>query len=239
MTATYSRGRFLRKSGVALAGVTAAAARPELAGAVRPAARPSVPTPLTAAAALRRLLEGNARYAALKATHPNQSGIRRHELAVGQHPFATIFGCIDSRVPPEIVFDQGLGDLFVVRTAAQVVDDAVLGSIEFGTAELKIPLIVVLGHGKCGAVAAAIEALLHRDKAPAQIQYLVDGLTPAVEQTNGKPGSHLEHAVRANARLVAQRLRAAPIIAEAVKTRAVKVVSARYDLDTGRVQLLS
>jgi len=109
--------------------------------------------------ALSWLVEGNERYAQARLERPNQGADRRAVLAQGQHPFATIFGCSDSRVPVELVFDRGLGDLFVVRTAGHVVDRAVLGSIQFGVKELEVPLIMVLGHEGCGAVAAAVDAI--------------------------------------------------------------------------------
>lgn len=231
MDSSYTRGGFVRRAGATVAGLSFGGL---LAGHARAADAPAV----TPDAALRRLLEGNRRYVRMKAIHPRQGGGRRHDLASGQHPFATVFGCVDSRVPPELVFDQGLGDIFVIRTAGEVVDDAVLGSIEFGVEELSIPLIVVLGHEKCGAVAAAIDALEKHTKVPPHIDYLVRGLRPAVEQTKGKQGDHLDNAVRENARLVAGKLRKNSIIAHSAREGKVKVVAARYDLDTGRVSLL-
>jgi carbonic anhydrase len=193
---------------------------------------------VTPQAALRKLLAGNARYVAQRAVHPHQDAVRRTHLSQGQSPFATVFGCVDSRVPPEIVFDQGLGDLFVIRTAAEVPDKAVLGSIEYGVAELKIPLLVVLGHEKCGAVKASLEAIEHGVKAPSHIQDLVEGIRPAIEHTRGKPGDALDNAVREQARLVAAGLRRNPIIGAAVRAGRCRIVAARYDLDSGRVTLL-
>lgn len=231
MDSSYTRAGFVRRAGAAAAGFSVGAPLAALAEAAdAPATTPD--------AARRRLLAGNARYRQLKATHPHQSGARRRELASRQSPFATIFGCVDSRVPPEVVFDQGLGDLFVIRTAGEVIDDAVLGSIEFGIEELAIPLIVVLGHERCGAVGAAIHALESNTRAPAHIDYLVRRLRPAVERTKGRPGNHLDNAVRENARLVAATLRKSSIIAHAIEQGKAKVVAARYDLDSGRVGLL-
>ena len=234
MGSRYTRGSFVRRAGVAAAGVSLGG----VLGSASPALAAGDPTATTPDAALRRLLTGNRRYARLKAIHPDQTGARRQKLASGQQPFATIFGCVDSRVPPEIVFDQGLGDLFVIHTAGEVVDDAVLGSIEYGVEHLGTPLVVVLGHEKCGAVASTIEAVRTGAKVPPHIDYLVNGIRPAVERTQGKPGDHLDNAVRENARLVAARLRRNTIIAHAAHEGKVKVVAARYDLDTGRVALL-
>src|SRR5438093_4353999 len=133
-------------------------------------------------AALQRLLDGNARYVANKAERPDQTVERRLALAQAQHPFAAILGCADSRVPAEIVFDQGLGDLFVVRVAGPVLDEAVLGSLEFAVAELGLGLILVLGHERCGAVAATIAALERGADAPGRIADLVAAITPAVKR---------------------------------------------------------
>ena len=158
-------------------------------------------------------------------------------MAQGQKPFAIVFGCVDSRVPPELVFDRGLGDVFVIRTAGQVLDDAGLGSIEFGVEELGIPLVMVLGHEKCGAVAATIEAVEHNAEAPGHIGALVEGIRPAVEQVKGQPGDLLDNAVRANVELTVRQLKTSPILAEALETGHIKIVGARYDLDTGVVEV--
>jgi len=158
-----------------------------------------------------------------------------HNLATGQTPFAVVVGCSDSRVAPEIVFDEGLGDIFVIRTAGEVVDDAALGSIEYAVEHLGSPLIVVLGHERCGAVSAAVAGA----QAPGHIATLLKAIEPAVEQTKGKPGDAVENAVRAQALDVAKQLREAePILAERVRTGRLKIVAARYDLDTGKVEVL-
>jgi carbonic anhydrase len=186
---------------------------------------------------LQRLMEGNLRYSTNRATDLNESAIRRIEIAKAQRPFAAIFGCVDSRVPPEIIFDHGLGDLFVIRTAGHIIDRAVLGSIEFGIVELTIPLIMVLGHERCGAVKATIEAIEQHQDAPNQIDMLVDSIRPAVERARSQPGDLLENAVQANIELTVSRLKASPILAEAIQKGRLKVVGARYDLDTGTVAL--
>ena len=130
--------------------------------------------------ALKRLLEGNDRYVADKTKPINEGKDRREKVMKRQRPFALIFSCVDSRVPPELVFDRGLGDLFVARTAGEVLDSAVLGSIEYGVEELEIPLVVVLGHTACGAVKATVGSLASGERPPDEIAYLVDAITPAV-----------------------------------------------------------
>ena len=185
---------------------------------------------------LQRLLEGNRRYVAHRPAL-DESPRRRIEVARGQKPFAAVFGCVDSRVPPELVFDQGLGDLFVVRTAGIVLDKAVLGSLEFGVQQFHIPLLVVLGHAYCGAVKAAVDVLDQRGKAEADIDYLVKALAPAVEGGKSMGGDLWEQAMRAQIALQVEQLRRAPVLAAAVEKGALKVVGAWYSLDTGLVEI--
>lgn len=186
--------------------------------------------------ALKRLLDGNARYVAAKATHPDQTPERRTAVAGAQSPFAVVVGCSDSRVPPEVIFDQGLGDLFVVRTAGHVLDDAGLGSLEYAVEHLGAHLIVVLGHERCGAVDAAVKGL----KAEGHVAALVKAIRPAVEWARGKPGDWLDNAVRANVALATKNLRTAkPLLGEFVEERKLKVVGVRYDLDTGAVETVA
>ena len=136
--------------------------------------------------ALKRLIEGNLRYMADKSSTINEGKERREKVVKRQRPFATVFSCVDSRVPPELVFDRGLGDLFVVRTAGEVLDQAVLGSIEYGVAELEIPVLVVLGHSACGAIKATVGSLATGEVPEAEIAYLVDSLAPAVAKAKEK-----------------------------------------------------
>lgn len=207
---------------------------------------PPTPTALAAEAgeltptqSLQLLLEGNQRFMSNRSTDLNESEARRTELTTGQHPFATIFSCVDSRVPPELVFDRGLGDLFVIRSAGQVLDRAVLGSLEFGVAELHIPLLVVMGHEKCGAVKATIEAVEKNLTAEADINWLVENIRPAVEQTPAGGADHLDEVVRTNVRLTVEKLKASPILSEALARNELLIVGARYDLDTGGVDLVA
>jgi carbonic anhydrase len=202
---------------------------------------PTEPTVTNPDEALARLQAGAARFTSGNVSRPDQSVTYRAALAKGQHPFATILSCVDSRVPPEIVFDQGLGDLFVARTAGQVVDHAVLGSIQYGVAELKIPLLVVLGHEKCGAVKATVEAV-EKKSAPMgnDIDALVVAIKPAVEKSvEEKAGDLVDASVRNNVANIVAALGKKPILTAAVKAGALKIVGARYDLDAGSVEFLS
>lgn len=195
---------------------------------------------LTAEDALQLLLEGNQRWATDRSTQPNRGLARRAEVASGQHPFAVVVSCVDSRVPPELVFDRGLGDLLVVRTAGHVVDDATLGSIEYGVEELHIPLVVVLGHQSCGAVIAAIEAVTHQVAVPGRIASLVEGIRPAVERTMGQAGDVVDNTVRANTVITVEQLRVAdPILTELGAHGALLIVGARYDLTTGLIEIIA
>ena len=192
---------------------------------------------LSADEALKRLMRGNARFVSGHMTYAAYKHVAeaRGAVAKGQTPFAVIIGCSDSRVGPEIVFDQGLGDIFVVRTAGEVVDITALGSIEYAVEHLGSPLVVVLGHERCGAVSAAVAGA----KEPGHIAAVLEAIEPAVEQTKGKPGDPVENAVRAQAIDVAKQLQnAEPILAERVQSGKLKIVAARYDLDTGKVELL-
>ncbi len=188
------------------------------------------------AEAISRLKDGNARYTNSKQQHPRQSIKERAELTKSQHPFAIVIGCADSRVPPEIVFDQGLGDLFVLRVAGNVIDDHSLGSIEYAVDHLAVRLIVVLGHQSCGAVKAAKDTIAAKSEAPAHIQSLVTAIQPAVEATlNGD----LETTVKANVKNVVQALRSStPVLKSKVDSGEVRVIGAYYSLDTGAVSFL-
>lgn len=184
--------------------------------------------------ALNMLLEGNQRYVTHKEQHPGATPERRHELVKGQHPFAVIVGCADSRVPPELVFDLGFGDLFVIREAGNVLDNIVLGSVEYAVEHLGVRLVMVLGHEQCGAVTAAVK---HANEA--HISSIIRAIQPAVKETKDAPGDAVHNCVIANARQVAARIRAAkPIVSKLVIEGAVKVVAAVYDLDSGEVKIL-
>ncbi len=192
-------------------------------------ANDSTVTSVAPDAALTKLKEGNSRFAGSTASKPKPTAAKRAETAQSQHPFAIIIGCADSRVPPEIIFDQNIGDLFVIRTAGNLVDDHALGSIEYGVEHLGTRLIVVLGHTKCGAVTAAAAG----GEAPGHIQSLVRDIEPAVEAVKGKGGDTIDLAVRENARLVAEQIRKTAELGDLAKE--VRVVSATYDIASGKV----
>ncbi len=185
--------------------------------------------------ALRRLKEGNQRFVEERLRHPNEGSERRLQIAQAQHPFATIFACSDSREAPEIIFDRGLGDLFVVRTAGHALDRAALGSIEFSIEYLHVPLVVVMGHERCGAVKATLEALQNHQRAPNAIQSLVNLIRPAFDDYPVTPDM-LDFAIQANIRYTVRHLVQTPLIASALEEERVWVVGAYYDLDTGVVR---
>ena len=186
-------------------------------------------------AALRDLREGNARHVAKHYTRPHQTAERQHELASGQHPEAAILSCADSRVPPEIVFDQGLGDLFDVRVAGNVARDTEIASLEYAAEHLHCPLVVVMGHQHCGAVSAAAEA----GTPPGHLPSLVDAIKPAITAAAAMPGDRIENAVRINVQNVVRQLRGEkPILAEMADSGHLKIVGAVYSLDTGKVEWL-
>lgn len=202
-----------------------------LALAVSPAAAapPPRPRPTTAPEALRELAAGNRRWHTFRERHPDETPAVRQALTSGQHPFALVLGCVDSRVPPELVFDQGLGDLLTVRSAGEVLDEAVLGSIAYGVLELAIPLVVVLGHQSCGAVRAAVEADGSGGRLPAHIQYLADQIAPAIDRS-AQGDARVDATIDANVRLVRSRLAAEPDLAERVADGRLAIVGARYEL---------
>ena len=205
--------------------------------------RPGVPVAAEAAVhtadeALARLIQGNDRFMDGETTHMNQPAQRRIEVAKAQMPFATILCCDDSRVPPEVVFDRGLGDLFVVRTAGHVVDEAVLGSLEFGARELHIPLLVVMGHERCSTVKTVRELVTQGGQAPEEVARVVKSVRPAIVKTRHAKGDALDAAVRAHVELTVERLRKTPSLAGLVAQGRLKIVGARYDLDTGGVEVI-
>ena len=188
------------------------------------------------AEAISKLKEGNGRYTSGNVQHPGQTAERRTELAKTQHPFAAVVSCSDSRVPPEIVFDQGLGDLFIVRVAGNVINDEGLGSIEYTVDHLGTRLILVLGHQRCGAVDAARETIAAKGKAPGHIQSLVAAIKPAVEAT---AKDDLETTIKANVKNVVQALRSStPILKAEVDSGKIQIIGGYYSLDTGAVTLL-
>ena len=195
--------------------------------------------PSNPAEAWRALLEGNERFVSGAVSQPNQDAARRGELAGGQKPFATFFGCGDSRVAAEVIFDQGLGDLFVVRTAGHIVGDGVLGSLEFATEVLGVPLIVVLGHDSCGAVKAAIQHYRDASMPEGYIRDIVERVTPSVISARRAGATspdevEAEH-VRQTMQLIHQR---SQLIAKGVREGRCAIVGLTYALAHGRATLV-
>ena len=196
-------------------------------------------TDLMAGDALKMLMEGNGRYVAGKATHPRQDLKRRQATATqGQKPFAAVLSCADSRAPVEVVFDQGVGDIFVVRVAGNVAGVDEMASLEYGAEHLHIPLLVVLGHTKCGAVTAVVEKAQVHGHLPA----LAEKIKPAVEKVSpekldkSKGETMVDAAIKANVWQAAEDLlKKSDIIRDLAKKGKVKVVGALYEIDTGRV----
>lgn len=185
--------------------------------------------------ALQKLMDGNKRFVQQKRQNPNQTTARLTQVAQGQNPFAAILSCADSRVPPEIVFDQGLGDLFVVRDAGNIATPEEIGSIEFGTAVLGAKILMVIGHSACGAVKATIKG----DAVPGQIGSILEAIKPALANVTGEGDEKLENAIKANVMLQMRRMQASPVIQQLVTAGKLKVVGAYYDLDSGVISLIS
>jgi carbonic anhydrase len=195
---------------------------------------------LTPALAWRRLREGNERFVSGESRHPNQDAARRSSLLEGQNPFAVIFGCADSRLAAEIIFDLGLGDAFVVRTAGQVIDDAVLGSLEYSISELKVPLIAILGHDSCGAVTATKGAVETGEMPPGFIRDLVERITPSVLTAKRNGQEEVNDMVVEHVKQTAQRLAdSSRVISDAIEEGRVAVIGLSYKLGEGQAALVS
>ncbi|HET6856700.1 MAG TPA: carbonic anhydrase [Streptomyces sp.] len=221
-------GSAVATGGLALGAIPASAAPPSTVARTRPT---------TPAQALHELTAGNRRWRTFQQQHPDESPSLRNALVSGQQPFAVVLGCIDSRVPPELVFDQGLGDLMTVRSAGEVLDEAVLGSVAYGVLELNIPLIMVLGHQSCGAVSAAVHADETGEQLPAHIQYLADRIRPAIDHSR-HGAARVDSTVSRNVGLVRRHLAAEPDLAAKVATGALAIVGARYELNSQLVHVI-
>ena len=201
-----------------------------------PSAGPAVPI-TNADEALAELVAGNKRFVSGRPEHGHQ--VSAAAAASGrQQPHAVVLGCIDSRVPLEAIFDQTFGSICVVRSGAHVVDRAVLGSVGFAVAELGVPLIMVLGHKRCGAVGATVSALRAGEVPAGDIGFLVDEIAPAVRAVGVDDRDAAEKAMRAHVGRTVRRLRTVDVVADAVASGRVNLVGAVYDLDTGLVDLL-
>lgn len=200
----------------------------------------TVSTQLSPRQSWQRLRDGNQRFVEGSSSHPNQDAPRRASLVDTQHPFAVIFGCSDSRLAAEIIFDLGLGDVFVVRTAGQVIDNAVLGSLEYSILELGVPLIIVLGHDNCGAVTATLESV-NSGTMPAGFQRnLVERITPSVITSQRQGLTDINSMVVEHVKQTSQQLvDSSRVIAQAVDDGSVAVVGVTYRLDEGKAELIS
>lgn len=191
--------------------------------------------PPSADAVLRELKAGNDHHVTKRYEHPHQTAARQRELAAGQAPHAIVLSCADSRVAPEIVLDQGLGDLFDIRVAGNVASDTELASIEYAASHLHTPLLVVMGHQKCGAVTAAAES----GEAEGHLPSLLGLIRPAIERARSRPGDLIDNAIHINVENVVQQIRGSkPVLAPLVDRGALRVVGAVYSLDTGKVEWL-
>lgn len=192
------------------------------------------PPALPADIALHKLKEGNERFADYQMAHPNEQKSRRVKLLTAQHPFAIILSCSDSRVPPELIFDQGLGDLFVIRNAGNVIDEHVLGSIEYAVHHLGVNLVVVMGHEFCGAVGAAMKD----DKESQYIESIKASIEPAVVKCKKNNTYTYETVIKTNAQLAVDSIMQDKILSEHAQKHDFKIVPAYYDMGTGRVEFL-
>lgn len=181
---------------------------------------------------LDRLMKGNKRYVEETFEHPNRGVTRREETVSIQAPFAIVLGCSDSRVSPEIIFDQGIGDLFIVRVAGNVCGPIELDSLEFSALHFGSSIILVLGHKNCGAVRAVL------DGNTKDIEAIATLIEPAVHESDIVPGNHLDNAIKMNVLMVVNQLKASPVISRLIEAKKIEVVGGYYDLETGKVLLL-
>lgn len=192
--------------------------------------RPNLPADI----AVQKLLQGNGRFSTYQMKHPNIQKARRQKLITGQHPFAVVVTCSDSRVAPEIIFDQGLGDIFVIRNAGNVLDEHVLGSIEYAVEHLGVNLVVVLGHQSCGAVGAAMK----EETASPAIESIKKSIEPAICESKKQNTYSYENVIKTNAKLVSDKIWEDKEICEYAKKHDFKVIPAYYSINSGKVELL-
>jgi carbonic anhydrase len=206
-----------------------------------PAFAAGTATNVTADEAIVRLKAANEKYVSAPELCSVNLSKQREQVARAQTPWATILTCSDSRVPPELLFaDLTLGELFVARNAGNIVDTDTMGTIEYGAEHLGIPLVVVLGHERCGAVTAACAVVEKHEQFPGSIGPMVNAIVPAAKAVYGKPGDFVDNAVRESVKRTAVKIATkSAIVSELIKAHKVKVLTARYDLDSGRVEFLT
>ncbi len=193
------------------------------------------PDIMIADTALTELKQGNQRFVTAAMTHPDQSPQTRLSISQAQKPFAIVLSCSDSRLPPEVIFDQGLGDLFTVRVAGNIVDPAGLGSIEYAVGHLGTPLIVVLGHQNCGAVSATLDSLQHHSEPHGDVAALITAITPAVAVAQQRPGDLLVNTINANIEQSRDLITRSSQLQGPLDSGALKIVTGYYSLDDGAV----
>ena len=193
------------------------------------------PDVLSPDTALQALLDGNQRFVQRIPQYPDQTKARLKEVALAQKPFATVLSCADSRVPPEILFDQGIGDIFDVRIAGNIATPEALGSIEYAVELLESPLLMVLGHERCGAVTAAVQ----NEPLPGDIGTFVTAILPALDDVKDQSGNPVDNAVVANVHYQIAQLKRSPLLMARLQSGKFQIVGARYDLDTGQVTLIT
>lgn len=187
--------------------------------------------------ALAKLKAGNANFVNMKLVHPNTNIIKRESLINGQHPFAVVVGCSDSRVPVEMIFDQGLGDIFVVRNAGNIVDNNVLGSVEYAVKHLNVKIVVVMGHQFCGAVGSAMSTAVDSSE---YIENIKKEIKPAIDKCQLDEKLTYENAIKTNARIMASKISTLDsTFTDYMKKNNVLVIPAYYNLDTGKVDFLT
>ena len=231
---TFNRRKFLSLSAAGIAATSFFVPRRSLAA-------DAATTSVTADEAFAKLKAGNEKYVGAPQLCAVELLKQREGVTKAQAPWATIIACSDSRVPPELLFGGlGLGEIFVGRNAGNMVDTATMGTIEYGAEHLGIPLIVVMGHEGCGAVAAACAVVEKHEKFPGSIGPMVNAIVPAAKAVRGQPGDFVDNAVRESAKRTAAKVATkSEIVSHLIKAKKVKVMAARYDLDNGRVEFLS
>jgi carbonic anhydrase len=234
---SFDRRRLFGLAGLGLS----AAAMTAIGGGFGSAWAAEGATTLSADKALEALQAGNARYVSDPQVCQMELSKQRAGVAKSQAPWAVILGCADSRVAPELLFGGlGVGQLFVARNAGNVVDTATMGTLEYGTEHLGAPLVVVLGHERCGAVVAACDVVANKTEYPGSIGAMLQSIIPAAQAMQGQPGDFVDNTVRESARRTAARIAtASPILAHLIKDKKLKIVAARYDLDDGKVEFIT
>jgi carbonic anhydrase len=233
----FTRRAVLGSAALGVAAASSALGSGAMAAPPVPGTIPAPPS-LTPNQSLEALKRGNRDFLAGRGPVPDRNGRRRLEIARAQYPIAVLVSCSDSRVPPELLFGRGLGELFIVRNAGNTIDTVAMGSIEYAVAELNVPLVVVMGHERCGAVAAAVSVVEKGATFPGSIGQMVEPIVPAVLAARRENAADLlDASVRANVRRTVTRLReqSEPMLLDRIKAGRLRIVGARYDLDDGNV----